>query len=154
MNVEARSSIRAERKIWVDVDGTAGCTAGDGDRARFRDMLSSDCFHQAWAKHPSMVQGRSSAHWSHFTLRQESMTVKRSQIRYFFSILRWPALQHQGQAHGSQRAAQSCSVCHEAQVPSVLFRQGLVKLTPSRRSHLLLASFPKQRLLQNLIEVS
>jgi hypothetical protein len=43
MNVDARSSIGAERKIWVDVDGTAGCTAGDGDRVRFRDILSFEC---------------------------------------------------------------------------------------------------------------
>ena len=42
MNVDARSSIGAERKIWVDVDRAAGRTAGDGDRVRFRDMLSID----------------------------------------------------------------------------------------------------------------
>jgi hypothetical protein len=47
MNVDARSSIGAERKMWVDVDGTEGCVAGDGDRVRFRDMLSCECFDHA-----------------------------------------------------------------------------------------------------------
>jgi hypothetical protein len=80
MNVDARSSIGAERKIWVEFDGIAGCTTGDGDRGRFRDMLLFECFHHVWAKHPSMLQGGLSAHKSHFTLRQEAMEIKKPQM--------------------------------------------------------------------------
>lgn len=82
MNVDARSSISAERKILVDVDGAVGCAAGDGDRGRFRDILLFECFHHAWTKHPSMFHGGLSVQTSHFTLRQEGMEIKQSQIQY------------------------------------------------------------------------
>jgi hypothetical protein len=95
MNVDARSSISAERKIWVDVDGTAGCTDGDDDRARFRDMISPDCFHQAWGKASFNASRRieSALVSFHITTRGYEDQAITNTVR--FSILRWPALQHQ-----------------------------------------------------------
>jgi hypothetical protein len=93
MNVDARSSIGAERKIWVDVDGAVGCTAGGGDRERFRDMaivrMLLPCLGKAFFNASRRIECAKASF--HITTRGHGDQATTNTV--CFSILRWLALQ-------------------------------------------------------------